>query len=286
MKTPRFEALARKYGEAARFYFVFSEEAHPRAASSARLNAFADALPLMDANHDGRIERAEAHVPQFMFDAFDLDHDGVILPHELLASRRIDDFKDFDAPRTYAERVASVARFRREVPGAIPVLVDEMDDRTSKAFGKLPNAAFVIDAHGVVTAAQPWADANGVDAALARLLGAPAPAVATKPIDWTPVAKARAAAAAKHRPLLVELTAPGCPACARMAATLSEPAVRTALDRLDVATVGVESDAGWALFESLGLHATPGFVVLGADGNVRARAEGVLDRAALLLLLQ
>lgn len=286
MKAPRFEALAQRYRGKADVYFVFSDEAHPRAASSQRLNAFADALSKMDANGDGLVQRSEYHGPAYMFDAFDLDHDGVVQPHELLAARRIDDFKEFDAPTSYAERVQVIERFRREVPGTIRVLVDTLDGRTSRAFGALPNMAFVLDGSGVVVDKQAWADAHGVDVALARLTGGVVPAAPTPAIDWTPVAAARARARQARRPLLVEFTAPGCPACRAMEATLADGDVRAALAGVERAAVGVERDASWALFESLGLHATPGFVLVDADGRVVATREGVQSKRALVELVQ
>jgi hypothetical protein len=287
MKAPRFEALAKSYEGKADVYFVFSDEAHPRAASSARLNAFADQVAKMDRDGDGRVTLAEYEGPRFMFDAFDLDHDGVVLAHELLAARRIDDFKDFDAPRTYAERVQVVARFRREVPGRIRVLVDELDGRTARAFGGLPNMAFVVDGAGVVRLKQAWADAHGVDATLAALTGRMGTLATLGPakLDWAPVARERAQALKTKRPLLIELTSPGCGACKQMESTLADAQVKAALGRFERARVGVENDAGWALFEALGLHATPGFVIVNGDGSLRARLEGAQPPATFLRFL-
>jgi hypothetical protein len=287
MKAPRFEALAQRYRGKADVYYVFSDEAHPRADSSAPLNAFADALWKMDANGDGRVEKREFRGPAFMFDAFDLDHDGVVQAHELLAARRIDDFKTFDAPATYAERVRVVERFRREVPGVIHVLVDEIDGRTAHAFGGLPNMAFLLDGAGVVREKQTWADAHDIDLALARLTGVAPPAAPASTVDWGPVAAARARAQKAQRPLLVEFTAPGCPACKTMTAgTLVDGAVKKALDGVEHVTLGVESDASWALFETLGLHATPGFALVDGDGRVRARLEGAQSRETFLGFLR
>ena len=291
MKAPRFEALARKYDQVADVYYLFSEEAHPRAASSARLNAFADQLLKMDANGDGRVERSEFVGPAFMFDAFDLDHDGVVMPHELYAARRIDDFKDFDAPKSYAERVQVIERFRREVPGRVRVLVDEMDNRTARAFGGLPNMAFVVDRAGVVREKQDWANAGAADAQLARLTGLTekAATLTTIPqIDWTVVATERARAQKSGRPLLVELTAPGCPACRAMQqGTLADERVRKALGAVELATLSVDEDRRWALFEALGLQSTPGFALVDAQsGRVKATIEGAQPPEAFLRFLR
>ena len=288
MKAPRFEEIAQRYRGKADVYYVFSDEAHPRAASSAQLNAFADALWKMDADGDGRVEKREFHGPPYMFDAFDLDHDGVVQAYELLAARRIDDFKAFAAPTSYAQRVHVVDRFREEVRGSIRVLVDEMDGRTARAFGGLPNMAFVIDGAGVVRDKQAWADAQGVDTALAKLIGMAAPATLESKIDWSTVAVARARALEARRLLLVEFTAPGCPACRAMSSgPLADAAVKSALGTVERITLGVENDAHWGLFEGLGLHATPAFVLVdAADGRVRARLEGAQSKETFLRFLR
>ena len=285
MKTPRFEALAQKFKGRATFFFVYSGEAHPLAASSEQLNKFADALAAMDADGDHAVSRAEYHGPRYMFDAFDLDGDGVVRSHELLAARRIDQFRQFAAPTSYAERARAAARFRREVPGAIPLLVDEMDDRTAKSFGQLPNSAFVLARGGRVAAKMAWADAHAVEAVLAGLVGAPPP-LPLPPPSGPLIARAQDAARRAGRPLLLHFTAPGCPACSAMAATLATRPATEALSAVHHLTVSVDDDAAWALFESLGLSATPGFVLFASDGHVRARTQGATDAAAFAAFLR
>jgi thiol-disulfide isomerase/thioredoxin len=288
MKTPRFEELAQLVKGRAELYFVYSREAHPQAASAEQLGALADQLMAMDRDGDGQVTLAEYRGPRFMFDAFDLDHDGVVRAHELLAARRIGDFREFAAPHTLAERTSAARRFRTEVPGAIPVLVDEMDNRVGRAYGALPNSAFVIGADGRVKAKMAWAAVSEVQAELSRLLGA---LLANAPAALEQVEPAALAAAGFNtprdgRPLLVEFTSPGCPACRAMAATFADSEVHQALGALQVAHIGVERDRAWALFESLGMAATPAYVLLDASGRVFARAQGRLDKAALLELLR
>src|SRR5262245_57448580 len=137
MKAPRFEELAARWQGRAEIYFVFSEEAHPRAQSAARLSQFADRMQSLDRDHDGAITLAEYSVmgamgPRSMFDAFDVDHDGVVQAHELLAARRVAQFAQVDEARTLDQRVALARGFRREVPGAIRVLIDPIDNPTAK----------------------------------------------------------------------------------------------------------------------------------------------------------
>src|SRR5690242_20607173 len=107
MKTPRFEELARRWAGKAEVYFVFSEEAHPRAAANERLNGFARQLSRCDADGDGVVTLAEFGTlgPRFMFDAFDVDRDGEVRSHELLAARRIGQFENVDEAKTPDERI-------------------------------------------------------------------------------------------------------------------------------------------------------------------------------------
>jgi thiol-disulfide isomerase/thioredoxin len=287
MKTPRFEELARRWKGKAEVYIVYSKEAHPRAKSSAQLNAFADQLQALDADRDTTVTLAEygATAPRFMFDAFDLDHDGVVRSHELLASRRIDQFSDVEAPATMAERIALARRFRAEVPGDIPVLVDSMDGATATAYGGLPNSAYVIASDGRVAAKLAWAAVGDVERELARLTGAePPPAPA--PPDLSSIAASLDAARKAGRPLLLQFTSPGCPACRDMeATTLADAAVTQALGKYEIVRLGVERDDAWRLFEALDLSATPAFVKLGADGAPGDRRQGSQDRDAFLAFL-
>src|SRR5579862_1315275 len=179
MKAPRFEELARRWAGKAEIYFVFSEEAHPRAQSSARLEAYAARMQALDRDGDGAITWAEYQAmpgaSHDMFDAFDIDHDGVVQAHELLAARRVAQFADVDEAKTIDDRVALGRAFRREVPGAIRVLVDPLDNRTSLAYGEMPDSAFVIDRGGRVALKLEWAAVRDVDAELAKLTGAAPP---------------------------------------------------------------------------------------------------------------
>jgi hypothetical protein len=288
MKTPRFEELARRWKGKADVYIIYSREAHARAKASAPLNAFADRVQALDADEDGAVTLAEfgALGPRYMFDAFDLDHDGVVRSHELLASRRIDQFAEVEEPDTMEARVALARRFRAEVPGEIPVLVDTMDGATAKAFGGLPNSAYVIAAGGKVSLKLAWASAGEVERELARLTGAPPPAPPAPP-DLSSIEPAIAKARAAGRPLLLQFVAPGCAPCREMEeTTLKDPGVADALRRYEVVRLGVERDDAWRLFESLDLSATPAFVKLdAASGAAGDRRQGLQATDAFLAFL-
>lgn len=287
MKTPRFEELAQRWAGKAEVYFVFSEEAHPRAAANERLNGFASQLASLDKNHDNEVTLAEYGTfgPRFMFDAFDLDHDGIVKSHELLAARRIEQFRDVDEPTTPEQRVALARRFRAEVPGKIRVLIDTIDNRTAKAYGGLPNSAYVIARGGKVTTKLAWAAVHDVDAELARLTGTAPPTVRTP--DFSPIAQELAAAKAADRRLLLELVAPGCDACKRMdETTLADRDVQAAMTRFSMARHGIEHDDMWRLFEDLDLAATPAFVIISPDGRIAAQAQGYQDPGRFLGFLR
>ncbi len=286
MKTPRFEELAKRWSGKAEVYIVFSEEAHPRADALGKLSAFAGMVQEKDADKDGAVTLAEfgGMAPRFMFDAFDIDHDEKVYAHELLAARRIEQFREIDEPKTDEERVALARKFRAEVPGSIRVLIDPVDNRTSKAYGGLPNSAYVIGGDGRVAAKLPWASVIQVEQQLARMTGMPSPVF--EPPDLTPIADAHDAARRAGKAVLLEMVAPGCEACRAMdETTLKDPEVQQLLTRVEVVRLGVERDAAWRLFEQLDLTATPGYVLVAPSGAIGERRQGFQGRDAFLAFL-
>jgi hypothetical protein len=285
MKTPRFEESAGAWKSDATFYIVYTREAHPNARGFDRLSGFADMVAKMDRDGDNAISRAEFEGPDEMFQPFDLDHDLVIRSHELLAARRIDQFAAVDEPKTLEERLAAARRFRAEVPGAIDVLVDPIGEPTARAYGGMPNSAFVIGRDGRIAAAFPWASVLEVDAALARIVGREATAPSRAP-DLAPIAAQLRASQQNGKPVLIQFTSPGCGACTRMHdQTLEDPRVKARLDGFERIELGVEQDPHWALFESLDLATTPAFVVVSADGAVGTRVQGFQAPEAFLAVL-
>ncbi len=292
MKNSAFEALAHQWKDLANVYFIFSKEAYRGAAVSQEMIAYVNQMPAMDTNRDGVITLDEFHPgsPHFdsrFFDLLDLNQDGQVTSPELLIVRRIDDFKSFTAPSSYAERVQTALRYRREIHGVIPILIDEMDNPTYNAYGRLENGAFVIARGGLVKSKMLWAVATKVELGLLQATGKTSPPPTSPlPPDLSQISALLKQAQDAKRPILIQFTAPQCVACKRMdETTLADPEVKRRTGQFAAAQLGVEHDDAWALFFELGLKQTPAFVILSPQGQVRARLEGVQDRGAFLSFL-
>jgi thiol-disulfide isomerase/thioredoxin len=278
MKTPQFEELAVRWRDKADFYFVFTREAHANARGAERLGQAANMLAGKDADGDYVVTFAEWGGPREMFDPFDLDKDGSVRSHELLAARKITQFEEIQESTTAEQRRALALRFREEVPGHIPVLLDELVNRTSNAYGGMPNSLFVIAPTGAISHAFEWASVREAERALAELLGEAPPITATQPPDWSVLATELGKAEAAGHGVLVQFTAPGCGACEVMEReTLSDPRLASSLAGYERVTLGVERDEAWALFEALDLSATPAFVLVApSTKTVTRQTQGVV----------
>jgi AhpC/TSA family protein len=90
------------------------------------------------------------------------------------------------APKNYRERAALARQAREELKLGVPVLVDEWDDAVHKAYGEMPDAAFLLDSRGTILFRQAQAGPASLEKELMRLLkmqeppGEPAQA-STKP---------------------------------------------------------------------------------------------------------
>jgi len=78
-------------------------------------------------------------------------------------------------PRNYPERAALAQQTRKDLKIAFPMLVDEWDDLVHKAYGAMPDAAFLLDPRGTIVARQALARASALEKELRRLLKLPEP---------------------------------------------------------------------------------------------------------------
>jgi hypothetical protein len=79
------------------------------------------------------------------------------------------------APGSYADRVRLAREARKSLKTQLRFLVDGWDDQVHKAYGAMPDAAFLLDRKGMIAARQVKANPVGLDRELRRLLEVPDP---------------------------------------------------------------------------------------------------------------
>lgn len=77
-------------------------------------------------------------------------------------------YREFRHTRTDAEKAANARLFAEMA--TMPVAVDGIDEEVLARYGKVPNAAFVVNREGVLVFKSTWADADAIRAGLDRLL--------------------------------------------------------------------------------------------------------------------
>ncbi|MBC7785510.1 MAG: redoxin domain-containing protein [Burkholderiales bacterium] len=82
--------------------------------------------------------------------------------NEWEVDRNVDSQVKVTQPASIEERNKLAMQTRDAAKLNMDILVDDMDDAVSIAYGALPNGCVVIDAEGVVIAKQKWADVWGV----------------------------------------------------------------------------------------------------------------------------
>jgi hypothetical protein len=75
-------------------------------------------------------------------------------------------------PSDASARIALARETVEKFGVRLPVAVDSMDNKTWAAFGSRPHSAFVLDADGVIVAAQEWTDPGSLRAVLDSLVPA------------------------------------------------------------------------------------------------------------------
>jgi thiol-disulfide isomerase/thioredoxin len=216
-------------------------------------------------------------------------------------------WKEIEQPARYDERLELAQRTCDELSATTLTLVDEMDNAVKRAYGDLPNSAYLIGSDGLVFHKQPWMNARvlrppleallaqggaagpnpvrfdtGVARArprpedkpadVARFKDAPIeiPAAAVNEIVWGgDLEEALATAKQAGVPVLVEFFFDGCAYCAAMAeGPLRDPRV-VALSRKYVCVqLDRTAPEGERLADEWELVGTPAFAVLDPSGKV------------------
>jgi hypothetical protein len=79
------------------------------------------------------------------------------------------DFGEEPQTRSIEERRRNAKRCVERHALTIPWIVDEMDGRIQRAYGGLPNSAFLVRSDGVVAYKEAWADAGRLEAEISKL---------------------------------------------------------------------------------------------------------------------
>jgi thiol-disulfide isomerase/thioredoxin len=117
-------------------------------------------------------------------------------------------------------------------------------------------------------------------AAILLFLGITGNAFAAQPIPFT--ASAFAAAQADGKPILVDVTAPWCPVCARQHPILSE--LEQTPELLDLVVFDVDFDSQKDVLKGFGVHLQSTLIVFSGKTE-EARATGITDPAQIKSLL-
>ncbi|HEU5182528.1 MAG TPA: redoxin domain-containing protein [Candidatus Polarisedimenticolia bacterium] len=80
------------------------------------------------------------------------------------------------APKSYRERELLAGELKRELRLGLRVLVDQWDDAVHRAYGAIPDGAFLLDPKGKILLRQVVARPAGIEQELRRLLKIPEPA--------------------------------------------------------------------------------------------------------------
>jgi peroxiredoxin len=86
-------------------------------------------------------------------------------------------------PKSYQERVALARDLKKGLHLGLELLVDDWTDPVHKAYGAMPDGAFLLDSKGTIVARQVQANASALDHELRRLLKVVDPPASTPSQD-------------------------------------------------------------------------------------------------------
>lgn len=80
-------------------------------------------------------------------------------------------FYDKPQTKTLKERMANAGQCEKELGMTLPWIIDDMKSTIQRAYGGLPNCAYIITSEGKVFYKEAWADASNLDRKLKELYG-------------------------------------------------------------------------------------------------------------------
>ena len=81
------------------------------------------------------------------------------------------DFSEVEQPDEYGERLVLAEKSCQELSIATLVVIDEMDDAVRRAYGGLPNSAYIINTGGEIFHKESWARPGEWGPILEKMLG-------------------------------------------------------------------------------------------------------------------
>jgi hypothetical protein len=79
-------------------------------------------------------------------------------------------FRKYSQHTSYEQKLKYARELVQEFGMKVPVLVDDLEEKTSKAFGWMPNMVYVIDKGGKIAYKASWTDRPRLDKVLDALL--------------------------------------------------------------------------------------------------------------------
>jgi hypothetical protein len=70
-------------------------------------------------------------------------------------------FSEIEQPETYEQRKELAQRTCDELKVATTIVIDDMENTVRRAYGRLPNSAYVIDKGGEIVHKEAWAAPDG-----------------------------------------------------------------------------------------------------------------------------
>jgi hypothetical protein len=89
---------------------------------------------------------------------------------ERVGQKNVKDGLIFPQPKTLEERVQHAEKCERTMKLSAPMVIDAMDNKTWKAYGSAPNAAYLVGTDGKIVEQQGWFDPQKMKSSISKYL--------------------------------------------------------------------------------------------------------------------